>query len=59
MLKLKLSAALSSLSYAIVVLLSAVVIKESLAWQKVTAVVLIVLGIICSTLDSRAKGNVL
>jgi uncharacterized membrane protein len=45
-LELKLFAALSSLSYAIVVLLSAVVIKESLTWQKVTAVVLIILGII-------------
>ncbi|MGZ4847799.1 MAG: EamA family transporter, partial [Halobacteriota archaeon] len=45
-LELKLFATLSSLSYAIVVLLSAVVIKERLTWQKVTAVTLIILGIV-------------
>ncbi|MGZ4852828.1 MAG: hypothetical protein ACXV3D_06530, partial [Halobacteriota archaeon] len=37
-LELKLFAAISSLSYAIVVLLSALIIKERLSWQKITAV---------------------
>ncbi|MGZ7112195.1 MAG: EamA family transporter [Halobacteriota archaeon] len=45
-LELKLFAALFSLSYAIVTLLCAVVIKERLTWQKVTAVILIILGTI-------------
>ncbi|MGZ4911424.1 MAG: EamA family transporter [Halobacteriota archaeon] len=45
-LELKLFAALFSLSYAVVTLLSAVVIKERLTWQKVTAVILIILGTI-------------
>ncbi|MGZ4846524.1 MAG: EamA family transporter [Halobacteriota archaeon] len=43
-LELKLFAAISSLSYAIVVLLSALVIKERLSWQKITGVILIILG---------------
>ncbi|MGZ4949337.1 MAG: EamA family transporter, partial [Halobacteriota archaeon] len=43
-LELKLFAAISSLSYAIVVLLSALIIKERLSWQKITAVILIILG---------------
>jgi small multidrug resistance pump len=45
-LELKLFYALGSLSYAIVVLLSTVVIKESLTRQKIIAVAFIILGTI-------------
>jgi uncharacterized membrane protein len=45
-LELKSFSALGSLSYAIVLLLSAVVIKESLTHQKIIAVALIILGTI-------------